>query len=181
MKTAYCLLASGLMLGASIGRAQGDAAGCKDSPLVSPFPGSVITQCKDQADDLVTFGNIGQKKESKRIEGELHYAQYNWPRGSANKAQVLLKADTRKERLRKHLRGFVVKDQRNRRLVFRYYDQRVLKVYLPTCTGDELETVFGPIERFWTENAAGDGWHEFRIEGRSLLSETRSFGASRKA
>ena len=89
MKTAYCLLVSGLMLGASIGRAQGDAAGCKDSPLVSRFPGSVITQCKDQADDLVTFSNIGQKKESKRIEGELHYAQYNWPRGSANKAQVV--------------------------------------------------------------------------------------------
>ena len=92
---------------------------------------------------------------------------------------VFLKADTGKERLRKHLRGFlVVKDQRNRRLVFRYYDPRVLNVYLPTCTGDELETVFGPVERFWAENAAGDAWHEFRVEGRSLVSETRSFTSS---
>jgi len=45
----------------------------------------------------------------------------------------------------------VVKDERGNRLVFRYYDPRVLRVYLPTCSPSELRTVFGPIECFWAE------------------------------
>ena len=90
---------------------------------------------------------------------------------------IFLKADTSKERLRKHLRSLlIVKDQRNRRLVFRYYDPRVLNVYLPTCTADELEAVYGPIERIWAENSAADAWLEYRIEGRSLASDERRFG-----
>lgn len=89
MKTAYFLLVCGLVLGVSAGNAQSDAAGCKDSPLIDRFPGSFISQCKDQADDLITLGNIGPKKESKRIEGELHHTDYRWPTSSANKAQVV--------------------------------------------------------------------------------------------
>jgi OOP family OmpA-OmpF porin len=88
MKTAYILLVCGLVLGIPVGNAQSDAAGCKDSPLVGRFPGSFINQCKDLADDVFTFGNIGTKKESKRIEGELHHTDYNCPK-SANKAQVV--------------------------------------------------------------------------------------------
>jgi hypothetical protein len=30
-------------------------------------------------------------------------------------------------------------------LLFRYYDPRVLRVYLPSCRPSELETVFGPV------------------------------------
>jgi hypothetical protein len=66
---------------------------------------------------------------------------------------VFLKCDTHANALRRHLRGFLmVHDPAGNRLVFRYYDPRVLRVYLPTCTSDELRTVFGPIERFWMEN-----------------------------
>jgi|HubBroStandDraft_4_1064222.scaffolds.fasta_scaffold285005_2 hypothetical protein len=80
MKTACLLLVCGLALGVSVGNAQSDAAGCKDSSLIGRFPGSFISQCKDQADDLITFDNIGPKKEKKRIEGELHHTDYNAPR-----------------------------------------------------------------------------------------------------
>ena len=65
---------------------------------------------------------------------------------------VFLKCGTHANTLRRHLRGFLmVNDPDGNRLVFRYYDPRVLRVYLPTCTRDELRTVFGPIERFWIE------------------------------
>ena len=89
MRTACFLLFCGLAPGISAGNAQSDAAGCKDSPLIGRFPGSVITRCKDQADDLVTLANIGPKKESKRIEGELHRTEYRWPTASAKKPQVV--------------------------------------------------------------------------------------------
>jgi len=66
---------------------------------------------------------------------------------------VFLRCDERMERVRRHLRQFLrVRDQRGRFLVFRYYDPRVLRIYLPTCSTEELRTVFGPIESFYVED-----------------------------
>jgi hypothetical protein len=51
-----------------------------------------------------------------------------------------------------HLRQFLkVKTESGEELYFRFYDPRVLRVYLPTCTDSELEQFFGPIEAFWVE------------------------------
>jgi OmpA-OmpF porin, OOP family len=71
----------------TLGSAQ-DASGCKDSPLVARFPGSHISNCTDQADDIFTFDNLGPKKDKKRTEGELHRASYSFPK-TATKAQVV--------------------------------------------------------------------------------------------
>jgi hypothetical protein len=83
---------------------------------------------------------------------------------------VFLKCDVRMERLRRHLRTFLrVQDYRGRRLVFRYYDPRVLRVYLPTCVSTELATVFGPVDRFWTESPGAETLLEFRFDRTKLL------------
>ena len=42
-------------------------------------------------------------------------------------------------------------------LQFRYYDPRILRVYLPTCTVDELSVVFGPVAAYLTEDENGGG------------------------
>jgi hypothetical protein len=90
---------------------------------------------------------------------------------------VFLKADESMERLRRHLREFlIVRDSHGSRLVFRYYDPRVLKVYLPTCTADELRTVFGPIERFWMEDEDPRAGLEFRLDEMRLLRQTFPVG-----
>jgi hypothetical protein len=87
---------------------------------------------------------------------------------------IFLKCAAHANTLRRHLREFlVVRGPDGNRLVFRYYDPRVLRVYLPTCTGDELSTFFGPIDRLWME---GDdprmlleyGFHESRLVERKL-------------
>lgn len=70
---------------------------------------------------------------------------------------VFLRTDIRMDRLRRHLRTMLlVRTWRGERLIFRYYDPRVLRVYLPTCTQEELKTVFGPIEQFHTEGEVTD-------------------------
>ena len=70
---------------------------------------------------------------------------------------VFLKCASHARSLRRHLREFLVmRDSGGNRLVFRYYDPRVLRGYLPTCTSDELRTFFGPIERFWMEDETSD-------------------------
>jgi hypothetical protein len=82
---------------------------------------------------------------------------------------VFLKCGASMHNLRRHLRGFLtVHDESGRRLVFRYYDPRVLRAYLPTCTTDELRTVFGPIECFWTEGEDRRAMLQFAFNGRKL-------------
>jgi hypothetical protein len=59
---------------------------------------------------------------------------------------IFVQSDAPLQTLRKHLRSFLrVKDETGRYLLFRYYDPRVLSVYLPSCFPGELRTIFGPV------------------------------------
>jgi hypothetical protein len=64
------------------------------------------------------------------------------------------------EALRRHFRHFLrVKDPAGKVLYFRFYDPRVLRVYLPTCKRTEIKTIFGPISRYIAEDGkTGDAW-----------------------
>lgn len=65
---------------------------------------------------------------------------------------VYLTCDQPFEAVRKHLRHFLlVTDEEGEELYFRYYDPRVLRVYLPTCTRQEAREFFGPIREFLME------------------------------
>ena len=66
-------------------------------------------------------------------------------------------ADIRRQ-LRRHL---LVKLPDGREVYFRYYDPRVLRTYLQTCTPDELASFFGPINRLIAESADADYLLEF--------------------
>ena len=71
--------------------------------------------------------------------------------------------------LRHHLRKFLkVRDEDGRSLVFRYYDARVLRAYLPTCLPDELTTFYGPINAYALEAPDGDGLIEYQLVGQRL-------------
>lgn len=55
--------------------------------------------------------------------------------------------------VRQHFRHFLkVKKPDGKVVYFRYYDPRVLRIYLPTCTEQEIEIFFGPITRFVAED-----------------------------
>ncbi len=60
------------------------------------------------------------------------------------------------EAMRRHLRRILqVKDEAGKKLYFRYYDPRVLRLYLPTCTAAELHYVLGPMGRVLLEGEGG--------------------------
>ena len=83
---------------------------------------------------------------------------------------VFLTCESSMHRLRKHLRTLlIVKDWRGRQLLFRYYDPRVLRIYIPTCRPDELKLLFGPIKQFLTEDETGDGMIAFDFSRGSLV------------
>lgn len=55
--------------------------------------------------------------------------------------------------VRQHLRKFLmVRHPDGRALYFRFYDPRVLKIFLPSCTKDELEQFFGPVKQYLAED-----------------------------
>jgi len=53
---------------------------------------------------------------------------------------------------RRHFRHFLlVETEDGRKFYFRFYDPRVLRVYLPTCTPAEIREFFGPLTCFLVE------------------------------
>ena len=58
--------------------------------------------------------------------------------------------------VRHHLRRLLfVKLDDGRQALFRFYDPRVLRNYLPACTDEELAQFFGPIHAMYIESATG--------------------------
>ncbi len=54
--------------------------------------------------------------------------------------------------MRRHLRHFlIVYDAKAKSYYFRFYDPRVLRTYLPSCSAEELATFFGPVRRWVME------------------------------
>jgi uncharacterized protein DUF4123 len=51
----------------------------------------------------------------------------------------------------KHLQQYLVKKENGSNWFFRFYDPRVLKVYLPGCNAIQLREFFGPVHCFITE------------------------------
>lgn len=79
--------------------------------------------------------------------------------------------------LRKHLRKFLmVYDSNAKPMYFRYYDPRVLRIYLPTCNPDELATIFGPIKCFMLEDKNPETLLYFINANGVLKTETLSIG-----
>jgi hypothetical protein len=77
--------------------------------------------------------------------------------------------------LRRHFRKFLqVEDASGRRLYFRYYDPRVLRVYLPTCNLRELRTLFGPVSHYFAESPRGEALLDFTLGPEDL--EQRDHG-----
>jgi len=53
-------------------------------------------------------------------------------------------------------RFLMVKEEGGDEMYFRFYDPRVLRVYLPTCTAQELNLFFGKVRRFIIESEDGE-------------------------
>jgi hypothetical protein len=76
--------------------------------------------------------------------------------------------------LYRHLRRFLrVRADDGRILAFRYYDPRVLRIYLPTCTPGELQRLFGPISAIAIEADEPGFFHLFRRSAEGGFEQLR--------
>lgn len=83
--------------------------------------------------------------------------------------------------MRRHFRTFlIVHDSEGKPLYFRYYDPRVLRVYLPTCNAEELAAVFGPVASYILEGEDSNTVLRFRSSLGSLQQESRELDQSKR-
>lgn len=68
--------------------------------------------------------------------------------------------------LRRHLRQFLeVQLPDGKQVYFRFYDPRVLRVFMPTCTADETNQFFGPIKHYLMEDEQPEKLLQFANTG----------------
>ena len=80
--------------------------------------------------------------------------------------------------LRHHLRKLLtVRDEQGRKLLFRYYDPRVLRAFLPAADAGQCKALFGPIAHWFTEDDH-DGLQGFGLDAQGGLLRTRLVAAS---
>jgi hypothetical protein len=67
--------------------------------------------------------------------------------------------------MRKHFRTFlIVQTPDGQQVYFRYYDPRVLRVYLPTCNPEETRIIFGPVLSYFCEDETPESLLSFRVD-----------------
>lgn len=86
------------------------------------------------------------------------YLDRSWGRGWG----ILFQSEANLADLRAHFRRLLlVRGEGGGRYLFRFYDPRVLRAYLPTCTPEEAREFFGPVRRFFCESGNGSECLEF--------------------
>ncbi|WP_133513282.1 DUF4123 domain-containing protein [Candidatus Thiosymbion oneisti] len=89
--------------------------------------------------------------------------------GVGNHWGILAHANDDFRTLRMHFRKFLtVWDPDGEPLHFRYYDPRVLRVYLPTCNPEELHVLFGPVTTYFAESDTANVLSRFSFTGDTL-------------
>ncbi len=75
-------------------------------------------------------------------------------------------------KLRNHLRTFLrIADEDGKNFFFRYYDPRVLRVFLPTCDAEQLEAMFGAVVRYYSEGEDGNTLIQYSTRDNKLVED----------
>ncbi len=107
------------------------------------------------------------------LEPDNEFTAWLLGEGWGKHAAIFITTDAGFFPLRTHLRRLLVAyDEAGNRLYFRFYDPRVLRVYLPTCNPGEIAEFFGPVRAFLGEDETPDAALDYRNTG-GKLAETR--------
>jgi hypothetical protein len=90
------------------------------------------------------------------LDRESLFTDWLFAEGWGNAWGIFLQSQATLEVVRNHLRRFVLVQLPDERTVyFRFYDPRVLRAYLPTCTAAELDAFLGPVDAYLLEDEEG--------------------------
>lgn len=107
-----------------------------------------------------------------RLSPDTPFTEWVLSEGWGNHWGIFASAPVELEDLRKHFRKFLmVKTSEGKQVYFRYYDPRVLRVYLPTCNAEETKLLFGPVTRYCCEDEKPKTFLSFRVNQNASRKE----------
>jgi hypothetical protein len=97
-----------------------------------------------------------------------------WEEGWGGSWGIFLWSLVSPTQLRQHFRrGTMVRTEDGQRLLFRFYDPRVLRTFLPSCDAVQCRELFGPVAWFACESEFGDAIGLMREQnGRAVARAT---------
>ncbi|OLS64325.1 DUF4123 domain-containing protein [Pseudomonas putida] len=117
------------------------------------YAGALIPRLKAAAPWLVRL--------PARAPVSLELLELGW--GKAWGILLVAPAQLSMDALRRHCKKFLrVRTEDRRVLNFRFYDPRVLSVFLPTCDEGQHKALVGPLRRIIVEVDDGADWQVFR-------------------
>jgi hypothetical protein len=106
------------------------------------------------------------------MEPETEFAKWVLSEGWGKHWGIFAIAEAGLRDMRQHFRRFLtVHDESGKPLLFRYYDPRVLRVYLPTCNAAELAEIFGPVVCYVAEGEEPDTALKFELRAGELVQQ----------
>ena len=116
------------------------------------------------------------------LDPEEEFTRYVLRNGWDHHWGIFFRADSGIQKVRRHFRDLLtVRDDKGRKLMFRYYDPRVLRAYLPTCLPSELRQIFGPVDVFIVPGDDPETAMVFRLEEGRLSKHLVALGEGPKA
>jgi Domain of unknown function (DUF4123)/Inner membrane component of T3SS, cytoplasmic domain len=83
---------------------------------------------------------------------------------------VFIGSDQSFEETRRHLRRFLIVDNNSgSKSIFRFYDPRVLRVFIPSCDPAQRKDFFGPIRCYFLETEPTPGLAAFTPDGQQQV------------
>ena len=87
---------------------------------------------------------------------------------------IYFSSDASPQELHHHFRKFlIVQNENGQELYFRFYDPRILRVFLPTCDEEQLRGFFGPVSHFMMEDADPNQVLVFSLKEGKLYTEIK--------
>lgn len=108
-----------------------------------------------------------------QLDDEPEFTEWLIQEGWGNHWGIFALSEFDLRTMRKHFRSLLtVHDPDGKPMLFRFYDPRVLRVYLPTCTEEELVVIFGPNDAYLFELENSRGIVRCQTESNSLTQKT---------
>jgi len=137
-----------------------DEAKALNSSGVSLYSGEMETQLENAFPFLFSF------------EDRSEFADWYFKNGWGQSWGVLLHSEYDMQRTANHLKkNILVNTENGKDYFFRFYDPRVMRIFLPTCNAKQLKEFFGPVEQFICEDKDPEMGLSFSIEENQLKTE----------
>jgi hypothetical protein len=100
------------------------------------------------------------------------FTQWILKKGWGKSWGIFVESETTFIKLRNSLRTFLrVADEDGKTFFFRYYDPRVLRVFLPTCDAKQFEVLFEAVVRYYSEGEDGDTLLQYSLHDGKLAKD----------